>query len=244
MADSLDVLVADLVALGRSVPVAAPDDRLAVAVVARVATAPRARSRRRPVAVVVSVVLAALLGSLAAPPVRAAVADWFGFAAVLVHLDDDSADGTGTAGPPRAGGDLPLRVAASRVDFVPVVPRALGRPDGVELSTDRRVLSLTWDRPQGVVRLDQLAGTLDYVMAKTARDVRFTTVGDAFALWFDRPHEVVALDADGTERRESARLAGRTLIWEGSDATLRLEGDLTLGRARAIAASARPVGGG
>ena len=36
VADSLDVLVADLVSLGRSVPAAAPDDRLAATVVSRV----------------------------------------------------------------------------------------------------------------------------------------------------------------------------------------------------------------
>jgi len=249
MADSLDVLVADLVSLGRSVPASAPDERLAAAVVSRVSGTSRprpARSRRR-LTVAVSVVVAVLLGALAAPPVRATLADWFDFAAVRVHLDDDAPDsGAGGApvGPPAAAGGRSLSQAAGQVDFVPVVPTKLGRPDGVGVSADGRVLSLSWDTPGGVVRLDQLDGRLDYRLAKTARDVQFTDVAGDFALWFDRPHEVVTLDADGTQLRESARLAGNTLIWEDAGVTLRLEGDLSLAEARAIAATARPVGSG
>ena len=143
MADSLDVLVADLVSLGRSVPASAPDERLAAAVVSRVSGTSRprpARSRRR--LTVVSVVVAVLLGALAAPPVRATIADWFDFAAVRVHLDDDAPDSDGgPAGPPAAAGGRSLSRAIGQVDFVPVVPTALGRPDGVEVSSDRRVPS-------------------------------------------------------------------------------------------------------
>ena len=252
MADRHDVLGADLVALGRTARVPDPDDRLVPAVLARVAAQPpgsrlarRPAPARRPVTVAVSVVVAVLLGALAVPPVRAAVADWFGLGAVLVHLDDDEpgpARGAGPAVPPASGGPS-LRQAAEQVAFTPVRPAALGRPDGVEVSADRTVLSLSWDTPDGVVRLDQLDGTLDYLMAKTARDVEFTTVDGDFAIWFDRPHEVVALAPDGSQRRESARLAGNTLIWEGDGVTLRLEGDLPLAEARAVAASAQPVGG-
>jgi hypothetical protein len=46
------------------------------------------------------------------------------------------------------------------------------------------------------------------------------------------------LDADGTKRTETARLAGHTLIWEHGTTALRLEGDLTLDRAIQIAESA------
>lgn len=252
MAEQHDVLVADLVGLGRSVSVATPDDRLAAAVLERIET-PAMRTRqarqpaplRRPVRVAVSVLVAMLLGALAVPPVRATVADWFGLGAVLVHLDDDEPAPASSSSPdvPPAAGNRSLQAAAQQVGFVPVLPTALGRPDGVEVSPDRRVLSLSWDTTDGVVRLDQLDGTMDYLMAKTARDVELTTVAGAFAIWFDRPHEVVTLDADGTRRRETARLAGHTLIWEGTGVTLRLEGDLTMARARALAATARPLDG-
>jgi hypothetical protein len=88
------------------------------------------------------------------------------------------------------------------------------------------------------VRLDQWAADLDLLFAKTAPDAQFTNVGGHFALWFDDPHEVVLLAPDGSTRTESARLAGHTLIWRTENATLRLEGDLTLDRAVEIAASA------
>jgi hypothetical protein len=125
------------------------------------------------------------------------------------------------------------------VRFEPLLPAALGPPQGVEVSSDRRVLSMSWTDPDaGVIRLDQFDGRLDYTFAKTASGVQFTEVAGSFALWFERPHEVVVLAADGTPRTETARLAGHTLIWEQGEVTLRLEGDIGLQRATAIAGSA------
>jgi hypothetical protein len=54
---------------------------------------------------------------------------------------------------------------------------------------------------------------------------------------------VTFLDEQGRSRTESARLAGQTLIWPVDDVTLRLEGDLTLGRATEIGESATPYDG-
>ena len=47
------------------------------------------------------------------------------------------------------------------------------------------------------------------------------------------------LEPDGTARRETARLAGHTLIWERGTVTMRLEGDLTSARAVAVAETLR-----
>jgi hypothetical protein len=128
------------------------------------------------------------------------------------------------------------------VSFQPMTLAALGPPDGVEVSDDRRLLSMTWTRTGGdVVRLDQFDGRLDYLFAKTAPGVQFTTVGSTSALWFDSPHDVVILDAAGHRRTETARTAGRTLIWEHGGTVLRLEGDLTLERAVEVASSAAPT---
>jgi hypothetical protein len=140
--------------------------------------------------------------------------------------------------PPSAQGGMDLRRAVRLVDFAVWLPAALGPPDVVEVAADRRVLSMSWGTGNDALRLDQFDGRLDYTFAKSAPGVEFTTVGDAFALWFDRPHEVVVLGPDGTSRTETARLAGHTLIWEQGDTTLRLEGDFDLARARAIAESA------
>lgn len=245
-----DALAAELVALGRMVPVptAAPD--LEAAVLARVALLPppapagaleravrrtgdTVARRRRAVA---AAAVALLVGLLAAPPVRAAVADWFGFAGVRVHRGAGPDASAAPTPPPATGGGL--AEARRLVRFQPLVPAALGRPAAVEVSDDRWVLSMSWTGPDGPLRLDQFDGRLDYTFAKTAPDAEFTTVDGDVALWFPSPHEVVLLDADGTRRTESARLAGHTLIWERAGTTLRLEGDVDLERAREIAASA------
>ena len=251
-------LVADLRALGSSV--AAVDDGsvalLTDGVMARLAApAPAAPSwrervgaflarRRRRLAVAVVVVVLALTG---VPAVRAAVADWFGFGGVRVRLEPGtpapSASGPSPSAPPSVPAVAAGSVAAAReqVRFGVLVPEALGPPSGVEVSVDRRVVSMSWTAPgAGVVRLDQFDGRLDYTFAKTAPGVEFTTVGGDFAMWFDRPHEVQWLAAGVPEQPRSSppRLAGRTLIWQAGGTTLRLEGDLDLLRAREVAESA------
>ncbi len=253
-------LASELVALGRAVPAPEPSAGLPGAVLARVARRPAptrpgpvdraasgiagvVASRRRAVA---ATVVALLVGLLAAPPVRAAVADWFGFAGVRVELGERPGR-TSAPPPPPAGASGPAEAPAGSnglaqarrlVAFDPVVPPELGAPDAVEVSDDRRVLSMSWDGADGPLRLDQFDGRLDYAFAKSAPGVRFTSVAGEFAVWFPSPHEVVVLEADGSRRTETARLAGHTLIWERRGITLRLEGDVSLARAREVAGSA------
>ncbi len=255
-----DDLVADLTALGRVIDQAAAPGgtthttrELATAVMDRVATLPvpaavperaswirrlsgRLESRRRQFAVAVVAVLLALL---ATPPVRAAVADWFGFGGVLVER---GSPGTDPAPPPEVAADQTLSEAAELVDFTPSVPQSLGTPDGVEVSADRRVLSMSWSTvDEGVLRLDQFDARLDFTIAKRTPGVQPVAVDGSDALWFEEPHEVVLFDADGGRRTESARLAGHTLIWQDGFTTLRLEGDIDLARAVEIANSATPI---
>ncbi len=254
------LLVEDLRALADAVPAPPPAAAAAMAdaVLARLAAAPpaprrsawherarvgeRLRMRRRLVTVAAGVV--AVLGTLlAAPPVRAAVADWFGFGGVRVRITPTPAPTTAPP-PPSVTAAASLAQAEAALGFAPLVPAELGPPDSVQVSADRRLVSMIWTGgPDGTVRLDQWAADLDGLAAKTAQGVRFTTVDGNFALWFDAPHEVV-LDTDdrGGTRTEPPRLAGHTLIWQASGATLRLEGDLTLERATEIASSARPAG--
>jgi hypothetical protein len=248
-------LAADLAALGRALPTSVDADSMAVAVMARVAELPAPVAARRPARLADRVISAVLVGrrriAVAAvavlvalaltPPVRAAVSEWFEFAGVVVR--DDSAPGPSSApDPPEAGSDMGLERAARMVAFEPLVPTALGPPSGVEVSADRRVLSMSWQDPDGrTVRLDEFDGRLDFAFAKSAPGVQFTEVAGDFAMWFDRPHEVVLLDPDGTRRTESARLAGNTLIWVDGPTTLRLEGELGLARATEIAGSVVPA---
>jgi hypothetical protein len=194
-------------------------------------------SRRRRIALVVGAVLVAVL---ATPPVRAAVSDWFGFGAVVVERGP-AGPGPASA-PPEVPDDLSLAEARDAVDFTIWRPAALGTPDGVRVSSDGRLVSMSWSTEEdGIVRLDQLDGRLDFSLVKQAPRVRYASVRGTDALWFEEPHEVVLLEPDGTRRRESARLAGHTLIWQGRHTTLRVEGDLSLQRAVEIAESAAPV---
>ena len=172
---------------------------------------------------------------------RAAVADWFGFGGVLVET---GRPGPGSAPPPPAvTQDRSVTEAAAAVDFTVLVPEELGVPDGVEVSPDRRLVSMSWSSPaqDGVVRLDQFDAEVDYSIVKRTPDVVYTSVDGSDALWFVRPHELVLLEPDGSRRAESARLAGHTLVWLTDDTTLRLEGDLSLERAIEIAESSVPV---
>ena len=253
-----DQLARDLTRLGRAVDPPGSPERLAVAVMARVEALPaparttrwtrlRLRSRgwagevvasgRRRVALVVAALLLALL---ATPPVRAELTDWFGFGGVVVER---GAPAPGPAPPPpELGGDWSLAEAEDAVDFTVSVPEELGAPEEVGVSADRRIVSMTWSGGEdGVVRLDQFDGRLDFSLAKTAPRVLYASVAGADALWFDEAHEVVLLEPDGTRRTESARLSGHTLIWQDGDTTLRVEGDLSLARAVEIAESATPA---
>jgi len=239
-----DQLVRDLVALGRGAAVPAPPEDLARTVLSRVVDERRRTAgwwtrRRRAVALVVAAVLLALL---AAPPVRAAVADWFGFGGVRVERGSTGAESD--APPPGAVPPGPsLTEAAAMVDFAVSAPRVLGEPDGVGVSADRRIVSMSWTTDEhGVVRLDQFDGRLDYTIAKLVPDVSFVTVDGIDGLWFDDPHEVTVLAEDGTPFTAQPRLAGHTLVWPVGDTTLRLGGDLDLGAAGEIAESVEPVG--
>lgn len=225
-----DQLVRDLVALGRGADVP-PSDGVEALVMRRVADAPPrvgwwTRQRR----VVAIVVAAVVLGLLAAPPVRAAVADWFDFFGVRVERGGSGGDPAPP--PPGVTGDDPASVG-----FQVYVPAELGEPDGVEVSGDGRIVSMSWTTEDGVVRLDQFDGRLDWSMAKRALEVLFVDVSGSDALWFDDAHEVWII---GEGEPHAPRLAGHTLIWPVGDTTLRLEGDLDVETATEIAESVEP----
>jgi hypothetical protein len=245
----------ELVTFGRLLPAPVPDAGLAVAVLARISDQPQPKTpttfqqlfqlivtgARRQRGRTAAVVLALMLSLLAAPPVRAAIADWFSFAGVVVRQDPNP--GPRSAPPaPTIASSTTLEAAKDLVNFEPVVPAALGPPQGVEVSQDRRLLSMSWNNDRdGRVRLDEFDGRLDNTFAKTAHGAEFTSVAGSFALWFSEPHSVVVLNPDGTSRTETARLAGHTLIWTNGNTTLRLEADISRARAIEIATSVTAV---
>jgi hypothetical protein len=229
-------LLRDLTELGRSLPTPGASGMDEVVLARLEEREPRtawwARWRVRAVAVGLAIVLALL----ATPPVRAAVADWFGFGAVSVHTGDDDGSPSGpSVAPPPISPGLTLAQAAAQVEFDVFELPALGEPAGAEVSADGRVLSMAWD---GGPRLDQ-SSSLSYTFDKTARSVEFVSVRGRDALWFGDSHEVVLLDESGARIPQTDRPAGRTLIWMIGDTTLRLEGDLSLAQALELAEAAR-----
>jgi hypothetical protein len=192
---------------------------------------------RRRIALVVAAILVALL---ATPPVRATVAEWFGFGGVVVERSDPE---RGPAPPPpEVREELSQAEAAAEVGFPVYAPAELGAPDGVEVAADRRMVSMSWaTEDEGVLRLDQFDARLDFNAVKRSPEVYYANVSGTDALWFEEPHEVALLEPDGRSRTESARLAGHTLIWQHGVTTLRLEADVSLERAVEIAESVAPV---
>jgi hypothetical protein len=246
-----DDLTRDLAALGRAVDPPRPGVGLATAVLERLSDTAEARVKpRRPQGRLVALAVGAvLLALMATPPVRAAVADWFGFGGVRVERGDvvtptnDPVPSTvSPTAPPTVPPGVSSAEAAAMVGFTVSVPEALGEPDGVQVSADRRMVSMSWSDEEGVLRLDQFDAGLDFAVLKTARDVFYAEVNGIDALWFEEPHEVALLEPDGTKVTHSARLAGHTLIWMRDLVTLRLEGDVDLDRAVEIAESAVPAG--
>lgn len=249
-----DDLDAELRQLAGRLDVPAPDDALVTAVMTRIAAEPApapasparqavvdaARSvrawladRRRAAAVLV---VALLLALALTPPVRAAVADWLGIGGVVVRPAASPAPTTAPP-PPSASSGLTVAQARRLVSFTPKLPARLGTPKGVEVSADRRVLSMSWDG----TRLDQFAAQISPLFVKSVHrssSVEEVRVGSAYGLWLPEPHVLVLLNKDGTERREQSRLAGPTLVWESAGTTLRLEGVADRDQALAIAASA------
>lgn len=205
---------------------------LEAAVMDRVRTTRPTRRWRRWAA---GIFLGLLASGVVASPVGATIREWFGFHGVAVTSGDPV---TGSPTVPPAGGGEDLDRAAEGAGFTPVVPEALGAPDDVEVSDDGAVVSLSWSTEQGTVRLDEFRGTIEPLFWKTAPDAEHASVAGGDALWIPTAHEVTVVGSTGDVRQLPSRLAAPTLVWVEGELTLRLEGDLDLAQAVAIAESA------
>ena len=211
----------DLRQLGRSIRPTIDADRVADDVLRRIGdqhAGTRAGVRPKRGRALVAAVVGLLVALLLTPPVRAAVAGWFG---VIVQPGPE----TSSAPVPEAYSNLTLTEAAAIIDFAPVVPELLGPPDGVEVSGDARVLSMCWQTDGGTIRLDEFDGAVAVEFVKRTYDVRFVTLDhETDGIWFGTPHELLPLDEHGDEQIDLGRSAGPTLVWPVGDVTLRLEG--------------------
>lgn len=220
----------------------------------------RAWSRRR--LVVVAVALLLVTAALLASP---AVARRLGLRGVSIQLGGPTPSApsvTATSRPPdagRAGLGLGERVtleqARQRVGFrilLPAMPE-LGPPDEVYVSgdiPDGRV-DLVWLARPGLpasphtgvgLLITQFRGQIEVkkVLDNPQAQVERLVVGGRAGYWIGGPaHGLFFYDRNGRPMESTFRDAGPTLVWESSDATVRLEGPTSRDDALRIANSMR-----
>jgi hypothetical protein len=217
-------------------------DRLAPGVRTRLER-PR-RARRRWAVLALAVLLVALAGVLAVPAARTAIEGWLGIGGVrfefVATLPERRVVGT-----PGLGATISLRDAQDRTPYrIVVPPKDLGAYTLYVHEPPRGgVVSFVYGtKARARMILSELPGDYRPYLQKTISEtsvVTETEVNGRPALWLEGAHYVEFADATGHFGFEPARLAGRVLLWERNGVTFRLEGDLTLDQARAVAAAVR-----
>jgi hypothetical protein len=144
---------------------------------------------------------------------------------------------------------LPEAIAAA--GFTPVVPRGLGAPDRVWLTSgtsafgqsDTVLVAMAWLSRPGLRRIPgtpfgasliEVSGDVD-VLVKHVQ-APFDYLQEAHAYWIDAPHEVELLTRDGTR---VFPVTDNVLVWQRGNIALRLETDLPQRPALQLAGLAR-----
>jgi hypothetical protein len=209
-----------------------------------------ATRRRRVLALALALVLLPSAAVAAVPSTRHAVLEWLGLEHVRVERVP-----TTPALPALKLPDLGTEVASvararQRAGFPVAVPRVLGTPDEVYVTSDG-IVSLAYEpRPRLprdestglglLVTQLQAAGLPDY-FAKVAGPrtrVEAVRVGAARGAFLSgAPHGVLIERPRGSIRELPSRLAGDTLVFERGGLVMRLEGHFDRARALELARS-------
>lgn len=176
------------------------------------------------------------------PSARSAVLELLGLRSVRIERREPSpAPGAGLGLGPRAT----LGRARAAAGFPVRVPRALGAPDAVHLDPagGRPRVALVYRARPGWPRLlvQAFRATVTPLAEKSAgaaTRVRRVRIGGAPAVFLEGAHGFAFLD-QGEAVFEDQRLAGNTLLLERDGVLTRIEGDVPLARAAAIARSLR-----
>jgi hypothetical protein len=107
------------------------------------------------------------------------------------------------------------------------------------VSDGGRVVTLTYAATSGrpAIRIDESGDRLQPFFTKyvDSGTVEYVQVGAAPGIWVRRAHEVAYVDAEGSPRPETVRLAAATLLVDRGAVTVRIEGARSSGEAVAIA---------
>jgi hypothetical protein len=216
-----DAIEAALRDLGRQLHVPEPPD-LTASVLTRI-NAPRRRNRW--LAALVAAVTAFAIAFAVSPAVRAGVQNLLEFAGVEFHTEAPK-----SIAPPLPSQEVSLDEANQLVPFEIYIPQLLGKPDKITVH-EGRFVTLHY----GDLRLDQFDGTISSALGKLVHAEGVEQIGDK--VWVPFPHPIFYIDRNGAWHHQQPHGAGKTLLWQRGQVTMRLEGDLTKQRALEISAS-------
>jgi hypothetical protein len=241
----------ELVDLGRHLAWPVPPD-LAASVGQELRTVvPIRRRGPRRVAVLAAAAVLILTGLLAVSPgLRAALLELFRLPGARIEIEPTPSpvparpgDLTGLV----SGREVSLEEAQAEAGFPVVVPEALGAPDQVVLAGtgDEAAVSMAWRPGKGLEAADETgygailtqfrAGTREDLIKKvTGGQVVPVVVGGVPGYWVEGPHPVYLL-RDGGVIEDRPRLSASSLLWTRGDVLLRLETDLSMDQALAVA---------
>lgn len=203
--------------------------------------------RRRPLVLVVALVLAVLLAVLAVPPARTAVLDWLGIGGARITVVDELPPVRTVPGLEILGDRVSLTVARERAGFpFSAPPEGEPLPDEVRVAPGGRV-SYVWREGERVrLLVTQFPGSVDdpaivkkLIGSGTAVE-ELDLDGDRAVWLVGGPHVVLFVAPDGTVRDDSGWLAGNTLLVDRDGVTLRIEGALERDEAIVLARALRP----
>ncbi|GAB2874613.1 hypothetical protein [Lentzea nigeriaca] len=207
--------------LGQQIHVPEPPD-LTASVLTRI-NAPRRRNRW--LTALVAAVTAFAIAFAVSPAVRAGVQNLLEFAGVVFREEPPP-----TVAPPLPSQEVSLGEARKQMPFEIHLPRRLGAPDKITVH-EGRFVTLHY----GDLRLDEFDGTVQETIGKLIHGEGVEQIGDK--VWIPYPHQIFYIDRNGEWHDEQPHGAGKTLIWQRGQVTMRLEGDLTKEKALEISAS-------
>ena len=228
-----------------------PTPDVAPAVSRRLARGSARQTSRRPVGIMVGVVVLVLLALLAVPPVRAAVQDVLRIGAIrflpfITGRSAPAATATPTVRPRLPVGTTTLAAARAHAGFrirLPAYPPRLGPPNEVYLEhpfvgqPSGALVVLTWrdSHYRERVRFSLYELGTDVLLDKMVRVVRTTTVRGQPAAWGQGPHFLRMLRGDRVGNWQP--VTSSVLAWAEGGRTYRLETNVPLREAVRIAES-------
>jgi len=218
---------------------------LATAVERRLtAAAPPRRARRRALVLALAALAVALAATLAVPGARSAFLELFHLKGATVQVVEVLPPVVPSTSLDGLGEQVSLAEARRRAGFDLVEPEALGEPDAVRAG-DGGMVSFVYGEGLDVRMIfSQARGRTEPVFLKKLAGggtvVRQVTVSGERGLFISgEPHFFMWVGEDGSLRDEPVYLARDVLLWQRGRLLLRLEGELTLERALAVARSVR-----